>query len=143
MRFLFNLLFSVISRYHGGAYVVFSRELNDSMRVMALAGSFASVIGGPAAAAVVFPREVRRRANGDPRVREARERVASAADPALRVALRARLDQILRQVTLEKQAEIAAEFDAVHSVERALEVESLEAILEPRELRPALIRLLD
>ncbi len=143
VRFRGPLLFTVVSRYHGGAYVVFSRELNDSMRVTALAGSFASVIGGPAAAAVVFPREVRRRANGDPRVREAREQVASAADPALRVALRARLDQILRQVTLEKQAEIAAEFDAVHSVERALEVGSLEAILEPRELRPALIRLLD
>ncbi len=122
---------------------MFSRELNPNLRATALSGSFASVIGGPAAAAVVFPREVRRRANDDARVRDARARVSGAANPAVRVALRTSLDQILRQVTLEKQAEIAAEFDAVHSVERALEVGSLEAILEPRRLRPALIDLLD
>ncbi len=143
VRFRGPLLFTVVSRYHGGAYVVFSRALNPEMRASAVSGSFASVIGGAAAAAVVFPREVRSRANADPRVREARQRVARASNPAVRVALRARLDQILRQVTLEKQAEIAAEFDAVHSVERALEVGSLEAILEPARLRPALIDLLD
>jgi acetyl-CoA carboxylase carboxyltransferase component len=143
VRFEGPLLFTVVSRYHGGAYVVFSRELNDDMRVMALRGSFASVIGGSAAAPVVFPRDVRRRANDDPRVSEARERAARAGDPAVRAAARARLDQILKQVTLEKQVEIAAEFDAVHSVERALEVGSLEMILDPAELRPALIRCLD
>jgi acetyl-CoA carboxylase carboxyltransferase component len=143
VRFQGPLIFTVVSRYHGGAYVVFSRELNDSMRVLALEGSFASVIGGAAAAAVVFPRDVRRRANADPRVREASERVARVADPAARVAARARLDEITRQVTLEKQAEVAAEFDAVHSVERAREVGSLHEILEPRALRPALIHLLD
>ena len=143
VRFRGPLLFAVVSRYHGGAYVVFSRELNDEMRVVALTGSFASVIGGPAAAAVVFPREVRRRANDDARVTEARERVARVLDPAARVSARARLDAILREVTLEKQAEVAAEFDAIHSVERAREVGSLEQILEPRGLRPALIRFLD
>jgi hypothetical protein len=41
---------------------------------------------------------------------------------------------------LEKQAELAAEFDRIHSVERALEVGSLETLLEPSELRPRLIR---
>ena len=143
VRFEGPLIFCVVSRYHGGAYVVFSRVLNDQMRVLALSGSFASVIGGAAAAAVVFSRDVRRRAADDERVREARSRVAGVLDPAARAAARQRLDGVLRRVTLEKQSEVAAEFDAVHSVERALEVGSLEAIIEPATLRPALIRCLD
>ncbi|MCA9641069.1 MAG: biotin attachment protein, partial [Myxococcales bacterium] len=52
------ILFLVVSRYHGGAYVVFSRELNPSLRALALEGSYASVIGGGPAAKVVFGREV-------------------------------------------------------------------------------------
>ena len=36
----------VVSRYHGGAFVVFSATLNDDMEVLAVEGSFASVIGG-------------------------------------------------------------------------------------------------
>ena len=52
------MVFCVISRYHGGAYVVFSRALNENLEVVALEGSYASVIGGAPAAAVVFAREV-------------------------------------------------------------------------------------
>ncbi|MEE9282305.1 MAG: carboxyl transferase domain-containing protein [Myxococcota bacterium] len=139
VRFDGKLVFTVVSRYHGGAYVVFSRELNDGMHAVALSGSYASVIGGGPAAAVVFGRDVRRRAEADPRVREARARVDAAPDAPTRVALRARLDREREEVTLEKQAEIAAEFDAIHTVERAREVGSLEAIIEPEALRPALI----
>ncbi len=139
VRFQGKLVFTVVSRYHGGAYVVFSRELNDGMHAVALSGSYASVIGGAAAAAVVFGRDVRRRAVADPRVREARARVDAAADVPTRVARRAQLDRLLEEVTLEKQAEVAAEFDATHTVERAREVGSLESIIEPKELRPALI----
>jgi acetyl/propionyl-CoA carboxylase alpha subunit/acetyl-CoA carboxylase carboxyltransferase component len=143
VRFRGKLLFVVVSRYHGGAYVVFSRELNPQMRAAALAGSYASVIGGPAAAAVVFPREVRRRANADPRVAALRARAEAAADPAVRAALRSQLERLLHEVTLEMQAAVAAEFDAVHTVERARQVGSLETILEPGALRPELIRWLE
>ena len=139
VRFQGKLVFTVVSRYHGGAYVVFSRELNDGMHAVALSGSYASVIGGTAAAAVVFGRDVRRRAVADPRVREVRARVDAAPDVPTRVARRAELDRLLEEITLEKQAEVAAEFDATHTVERAREVGSLESIIEPRELRPALI----
>jgi acetyl-CoA carboxylase carboxyltransferase component len=139
VRFRGRIVFAVVTRYHGGAYVVFSRELNPEMKAVALSGSFASVIGGPAAAAVVFSRDVRKRAAADPRVARARERIERSADPAERLAQRARFDALLADVSLEKQAELAAEFDRVHSVERALEVGSLEALLEPSELRPSLI----
>ncbi len=40
------IVFCVISRYHGGAFVVFSGTLNDNMEVVAVEGSFASVLGG-------------------------------------------------------------------------------------------------
>ena len=52
------IVLCVVSRYHGGAFVVFSATLNDDMEVLAVEGSFASVIGGAPAAAVVFTREV-------------------------------------------------------------------------------------
>ena len=132
------LLFLVVSRYHGGAYVVFSKSLNPRMRAMALTGSYASVIGGGAAAAVVFTREVRARAAADPTVQRARE--AMRTDP--RAAARDAYEQALAAATRVAQAEVAAEFDDIHTVERACRVGSLDEIIEPRRMRPALIRAL-
>ena len=67
----------VVSRYHGGAFVVFSAKLNDDMEVLAVEGSFASVIGGAPAAAVVFTRDVDERTRTDERVRQAEAAVAA------------------------------------------------------------------
>ena len=69
------IVFCVISRYHGGAFVVFSKALNPSMTVLAVEGSFASVIGGAPAAAVVFTGEVEKRT-----VATAGDQVAGRAD---------------------------------------------------------------
>ncbi len=68
------IIFTVISRYHGGAFVVFSKALNPNMTVLALEGSFASVIGGAPAAAVVFAGEVEKRTSADPAGQGARRR---------------------------------------------------------------------
>ena len=133
------IYFVVVSRYHGGAYVVFSQELNDDMKAVALSGSYASVIGGGPAAAVVFGREVRGQALDDPRVKDKAEIARRHPTEANRDALEA----VLREVTLEKQAAMAAEFDAVHTVERALEVGSLSDIFEPALLRPRIIEALE
>ncbi|WP_019813026.1 carboxyl transferase domain-containing protein, partial [Saccharomonospora saliphila] len=70
------IVFCVISRYHGGAFVVFSKALNPGMTVLAVDGSFASVIGGAPAAAVVFSGEVSARTAADERVRELEQRAA-------------------------------------------------------------------
>ena len=64
------IVFCVVSRYHGGAFVVFSATLNDAMEVAAVEGSYASVIGGAPAAAVVFAGEVNKRTAADPRIAE-------------------------------------------------------------------------
>ena len=126
-----TIVFLVVSRYHGGAYVVFSGSLNEGLRPAALTGSFASVIGGAPAAAVVFTREVRARAAKDPRIVKLRRETGSSE--------RDRLESTWKEVLLEKQAELAAKFDSIHSVERALEVGSLEAIIEPEDMRSYLI----
>ena len=132
------MVFCVISRYHGGAFVVFSSRLNEGLEVAAVEGSYASVIGGAPAAAVVFAREVDRRARADERVRTL-ERELEAAAAAARMPLRARLAALVEEVRAEKLGEVAREFDAVHSVRRAQEVGSVHRIVPAERLRPYLI----
>ncbi|MEU5861976.1 carboxyl transferase domain-containing protein [Nonomuraea sp. NPDC047529] len=132
------IVFCVISRYHGGAFVVFSKALNPNMTVLALEGSFASVLGGAPAAAVVFSGEVNNRTATDPRVSELQRQVA-AASGAERAALNARLAEVQPAVRAEKLGEVAAEFDRVHNIQRAVEVGSVDAIVSAAELRPRII----
>ncbi len=128
------IVFAVIGRYHGGAYVVFSKALNPNLQAIAVQGSFASVIGGAPAAAVVFPRQVRQRVDADPRVVAAKAAIAAApANKAPR--LREKLDRVVAEATLDHQAAVAKEFDAVHSVERAVRVGSLDAVVAADRLR--------
>ncbi|MFW0785888.1 carboxyl transferase domain-containing protein [Gordonia sp. CPCC 206044] len=132
------IVFCVISRYHGGAFVVFSKALNPDMTVLAIDGSFASVLGGAPAAAVVFAGEVGKRTSGDSRVRELEARLAAASGTD-RSALSAELAETRQSVRAEKISEIAAEFDAVHSIRRAVEVGSVDAVIQAAELRPSII----
>ncbi|HSF87347.1 MAG TPA: carboxyl transferase domain-containing protein [Acidimicrobiia bacterium] len=132
------IVFCVVSRYHGGAFVVFSQTLHDNMEVAALEGSHASVIGGAPAAAVVFAREVRRRTDADSRVTE----LAAAAGEAMgaeKARLAAELEQVGAEVHSEKLGEVADDFDSIHSVQRALAVGSIHHIIPPPELRSYLI----
>ncbi|MFB3852796.1 MAG: carboxyl transferase domain-containing protein [Vicinamibacterales bacterium] len=132
------IVFCVISRYHGGAFVVFSKTLNENMEVAALEGTYASVIGGAPAAAVVFSREVDTRTRKDERVKALEKQIEAAAEED-KAALRARLAELIPAVRSEKLGEVADEFDAVHSVHRALKVGSLDCIIKARDLRPYLI----
>jgi acetyl-CoA carboxylase carboxyltransferase component len=132
------IVFCVVSRYHGGAFVVFSKALNDNLEAIALEGTHASVIGGAPAAAVVFAREVDTRTKKDPRVQAVEQELAAAA-PADQRRLRAKLEEVTKAVRSEKLGGVADEFDRIHSVERALKVGSLDRIIPPAELRPQLI----
>jgi acetyl/propionyl-CoA carboxylase alpha subunit/acetyl-CoA carboxylase carboxyltransferase component len=136
------IVFCVISRYHGGAFVVFSKTLNPNMTVLAVDGSYASVLGGAPAAAVVFAADVKARTAGDPRVVELESRIAEAAG-AERAALVTRLADMRASVRAEKLGEVAAEFDSVHSIQRAQRVGSVDAIIRPEELRPQIIAAVD
>ncbi len=136
------IVFCVVSRYHGGAFVVFSHTLNDNMEVAALEGTYASVIGGAPAAAVVFARDVDQRTRKDPRIVELEQAIA---DPERtdKAGLRARLEETRAAVRSEKLGEVAEEFDRIHSVHRAQEVGSIHHILPPERLRPYLIEAIE
>ena len=128
----------VVSRYHGGAFVVFSATLNDDMEVLAVEGSFASVIGGAPAAAVVFTREVDDRTRADERIRALEAAIADAPDDEVGFR-QAELAARWEQVRTEKLGDVAADFDAVHSVERARAVGSVHRIIAAAALRPELV----
>jgi acetyl-CoA carboxylase carboxyltransferase component len=132
------LIFCVISRYHGGAFVVFSNALNAHLEVAAVEGSYASVIGGAPAAAVVFQREVERRTAADLAVRELEEALGRA-DGAERPRLRLRLLETRQEVRAARISELASEFDRVHSIQRAQRVGSVHRIIAPWELRSYLV----
>jgi acetyl-CoA carboxylase carboxyltransferase component len=136
------IVFTVISRYHGGAFVVFSKALNPNMTVLALEGSFASVLGGAPAAAVVFSGEVNTRTANDPRVASLQARLAEVSG-AERAALTATLAEVQSSVRAEKLGEVAAEFDRVHSIQRAVGVGSVDAIISAAELRPRIIEAIE
>ncbi len=136
------IVFCVISRYHGGAFVVFSKALNPNMTVLAVEGSFASVIGGAPAAAVVFSGEVSRRTSNDSRVADLEARLAETAG-AEHAELTAELGEVRAAVRAEKLADVAAEFDRVHSVYRAVEVGSVDAVVSAAELRPRIIEAIE
>jgi acetyl/propionyl-CoA carboxylase alpha subunit/acetyl-CoA carboxylase carboxyltransferase component len=132
------IVFCVISRYHGGAFVVFSKALNPRMTVLALEGSYASVLGGAPAAAVVFSAEVNKRTAADPRVSALQARVGETSGGE-RAALSAQLAEVQTSVRAEKLGEVAAEFDRIHSIQRAVEVGSVDKIISAAQLRPAII----
>jgi acetyl-CoA carboxylase carboxyltransferase component len=132
----------VVSRYHGGAFVVFSKRLHEEMETAAVVGSYASVIGGAPAAVTVFTREVSARTENDPRVTGIRAQ--PAADPASAQAeLRHQLADTVRVVRAEKLKQVADDFDRVHDIRRAQQVGSVDHIIAGADLRPFIIGALE
>ena len=131
-------LFSVVSRYHGGAFVVFSTRLNPRLEVSALDGSYASVIGGAPAAAVVFARELENRTRADPRILDIHTAIQQA-DTLARAELRETLARMTKRVRAEKLREVAEAFDGVHSMDRARKVGAVHRVIPSHRLRPYLV----
>ncbi|MFO7848728.1 MAG: carboxyl transferase domain-containing protein [Spirochaetia bacterium] len=131
------IVFVVVARYHGGAYVVFSKKLNPMLRVAALEGSYASVIGGAPAAAVIFPKIVLKDTYADSRVVEAQKKLKSGS------LSQKEYDEIFAGVKNEKQNELSLSFDRIHSVERAATVGSIDDIITPKQLRPYIVSVVE
>ena len=136
------IVFVVVSRYHGGAFVVFSKRLNPSLEIAAVEGAYASVIGGAPAAATVFARDVRARTENDPRVVALRTALATADRPEA-ATLRLQLLRVTEEVRSEKLGEVADEFDAIHTIQRACSVGSVDRIIPASELRPYIVDALE
>ena len=132
------IVFCILSRLHGGAFVVFSQRLNPNLETVALEGSRASVIGGAPAAAVVFAGEVERAAASDERIHALDESI-SHAEGAERQQLRSRRAMLWEEVLAEKRRDFAERFDRIHSIERAVRMGSMRSVVEPASLRSFLI----
>ena len=132
------IVFCVVSRYHGGAFVVFSQRLNPGLEAVALEGTHASVIGGAPAAVSSSPAKWTRATRQDGRIVDLDARI-EAADGVERQRLRAERAGLFREVLAEMRGAFAAEFDGVHSVERAVRMGSIREIIAPSSLRPYLI----
>ncbi|WP_168223520.1 carboxyl transferase domain-containing protein [Pseudarthrobacter sp. NIBRBAC000502772] len=141
VNFAGPIVFTVISRYHGGAFVVFSKALNDGMLSLALEGAKASVIGGAPAAAVVFARDVERGVQKDPRITAARAGL-DEGDPSERALREQQLASIEDGVRSAVRGTLAREFDDVHTVERALAVGSIDKIVSIASLREEIVEAL-
>jgi acetyl-CoA carboxylase carboxyltransferase component len=136
------IVFVVVSRYHGGAFVVFSKRLHDDMETAAVTGSYASVIGGAPAAAVVLSRQVSARTDEDPRVTSLRALLTTATGKALAEAHH-ELTEVTQAVRAEKLKQVADEFDSIHDIRRAMRVGSVDHIISPEQLRPFVIHALE
>jgi hypothetical protein len=108
------------------------------MTVLAVEGSFASVIGGAPAAAVVFARDVDARTAADPRVASLQARLGET-EGVERAAVATELASVRTAVRAEMLGRVAAEFDAVHNIHRAVEVGSVDAVIAAEEIRPRII----
>ena len=110
--------------------------------MLALEGSYASVIGGAPAAAVVFAGEVERRTASDPGLQALEDRIDSASD-AERGRLLLEHAELRAAVRSEKLGELALEFDTVHNIHRAVEVGSVDAVIAASRLRPEVIGVIE
>jgi hypothetical protein len=81
---------------------------------------------------------VDKRTSADPRVRDLETALASA-EGVEQAHLRAEVATLRAAVRSEKLGEVAAEFEAVHDIERARRIGSVHAIIPAAELRPRLI----
>jgi hypothetical protein len=88
---------------------------------------------------VVFTREVNSRVAADPTIRELEANLAGAQTDAQQAHLRVELAAQQAAVRNEKLGEVAAEFEAVHNIQRAQQVGSVDAVIPAVELRPYII----
>ncbi|GAA2357578.1 hypothetical protein GCM10009854_40060 [Saccharopolyspora halophila] len=71
-----------------------------------------------------------------------RQEELAAASGSDRAALNSRRTEEQPAVRAEELGEVAAEFDQIHSIERAVEVGSVDAIISAADLRPRIIEAL-
>lgn len=123
----------IIGRFHGGAYVVFNRQLNPELTMLALDGTRVSVIGGSAAADVVLRAEVRRVAaeldNSDDHSSSGNGNSTGGSSG----------DGDGTDLSRRARALVAGRFDLVHDVARAHRVGSVDAVIAAHRLRPEVV----
>jgi hypothetical protein len=74
-------------------------------------------------------------------VQEMEKKLKSSGSP--KPQLHQEYDELFSRVKTEKAREVAERFDSIHTVQRALQVGSLDTILEPSDMRLAIIEAIE
>ena len=120
------MVFCVISRYHGGAYVVFSRALNRATRSRRVGRNLRLGDRRCSRGSGGLRGEVEARTKKDPRLQALAKAMCQGRRSGERTACAPNGTKLSRSIHSEKLGEMAAEFDRIHSVHRALEVGALD-----------------
>ncbi len=128
----------------GGTFVVFSKQLNPNLRILAIAGSRVQVIGGKAAAKVVFHSRICKQADEDPRLKKIAamiEKYCGEEPPSQKqVELVKSYQELRREVIAEIENKEGEAFDNIHNVERAFRVGSIDEVLPLHNFQQSIIR---
>ena len=138
------IVFCVISRYHGGAFVVFSKALNPQhdgagRRGLVRLGDRRRARRGGG----VHRRGRQAHRRRAPASRELEARIAEADGRGARPAAWSSWPSCAPRSRAEKISEVAAEFDGIHNIHRAVEVGSVDAVIPAARLRPEIIAVIE
>ena len=86
----------------------------------------------------MFARELKKRVDGDPRVKELVDQLRGASG-AQKAWLNVRLQETRGQVHSEHLGRLAGEYDGIHDINRACSVRSVHRILAPERIRPEIV----
>lgn len=123
------ILVANLSKLVGGTFVIFSKQLNPNLRILAIEGSSVRVIGGKTAAKVIFRSRIYSEAEENPEVKRIAALLASCTSPRHKIELKNAYKKIFRHIVSELEAKEGELFDQIHSVERALKVGAIDEIV--------------
>lgn len=146
----------------GGSYVVFSKQLNPQLRIIALEGARIQVVGGHIATKIIFHSKI---------LNEARKFIEVSSEaltesvkhhhshsihphkgypgtseksikgyPSRLNEIDKEMDFVLRRLVEELEKREAASYDKQHTVERALQLGAIDEIISVENLKEAIIR---
>lgn len=118
----------------GGTFVVFNKQLNKDLRILAIEGSRVQVIGGKSAAKVVFHSSICKKADQDDRIRDLSKSILERTESPTEARTR-----IISEIE-DKEGVL---FDQFHNARRALKVKSIDEIVTFNTLKEAIIKNFD
>lgn len=117
----------------GGAYVAFSQQLNPRVKIIAVEGAKAQVVGGNIAAKVVFTARIRKKAEKDPRLVDLKKNGIKTVEGD------SRIETLFRTIIGEIEVEEEKTFNDIHDVKRAQKVGAVDTVISPENLRYEII----
>ena len=140
------ILIVILGYLVGGTFVVFSKQLNPQLKILAMEGAHIQVIGGKSAAKVVFTHTIQKQASENPKVvKLEKELMSHKTAKKTKIiksvqAIEEAYKLLKRKVISELEEKEAVVFDQIHSVERALKTGSIDEIISIGNWRSKIIQ---